>query len=723
MEKLYSIVCPLYTKKLIAFSLFFVLVSLTTLAQIRPFGFVYSENLKGGTALFGNTLMNAVNPNPTVDLTAMNGNSLDGNSIYDNGTSDMQYADIDGNSGDGAGTRNSSSADLILPGGTNTVKLARLYWGGRAATADFDMNAAANQTIKVRKGTSGSYQQFAAAQIDRVYQNTGTSTEFCRYQAYVDITALIQSQGAGTYTVGDGAFSTGIIDDFGNYGAWSIVVVYENPASNFNSVRVYDAFEQVYAGGSVTENTVTLTGLNIPSGSLAAADARLGLMGWEGDSRYTGDFFKINGIVFSNALNPADNPWNGTITNNGAHVTTKNPNYTDQFGIDIDESDVGIGYGIQPNDRSITLELGTTSDQFFCGIITFVVKTKDQPAIHLTNTVIDANNSGTAEPGEVLTYKLKGNNISSFNALAVILKDSLPSTVTYVSNSLMVNYGTGITAGLKTDAADSDIAEYDAASNTITFRVGTGADSFSGGSVAPADSFEVQFQVIVNNPGSGTPPAIVNVGRLTSNVSGEFYSDDATAIINPASVLPVTLTFFTAELSPNKQVKLTWNTSMELNSQSFTVERSTNGASFKAVATKPAAGNSSTPLTYFTTDDVSAVTAPFAYYRLLQTDINGRLAASKVVAVRLSKTSGAFNVSPNPFRNTAHISIDWDKNETTVVKVFSVTGTTVVVKSIAMKKGTNYFVLDELAALPSGNYIVEFTTASGKLNRQIIKQK
>ena len=47
-------------------------------------------------------------------------------------------------------------------------------------------------------------------------------------------------------------------------------------------------------------------------------------------------------------------------------------------------------------------------------------------------------------------------------------------------------------------------------------------------------------------------------------------------------------------------------------------------------------------------------------------------------------------------RNYYNISIDWDKNETTVVKVFSVTGTAVVAKSVTMKKGTNFFVLDEL---------------------------
>ena len=724
MGKFSSIACQSLAKTSAIFLFISFLVSFNTIAQNRTFGFVYSENMKGGTALFGNTLMNAVNPNPVVDLTAMNGNSADGNSIYDNGTSNMQYADIDGNSGAGAGTRNSSSADLNLPAGTNIIKLARLYWGGRAATADFDMNLAANRKIKIRKGTSGGYQEYSAVQIDRIYKNAGTATEFCRYQAYTDITTLVQLQGAGTYTVGNGAFSTGIIDAFGNYGAWSIVIVYENPALNFNSVRVYDGFEEVYSGGSVTQNTVTLTGLNVPSGALATADARLGLMGWEGDSRYTGDFFKINGVLFSNALNPSNNPWNGTITSNGAHVTTKNPNYTDQFGIDIDEAEVGTGYGILPDAQSINLELGTTDDQFFCGVITFVVKMKDLPVMKLTKKVTDANNSSTAEPGEILTYKLKGKNIGTANAKSLVLIDSLPPTITFVSNSLIVNYCPGITAGAKTDAPNDDIAQYDATTNTVTFWLGFGADAVSGGFLAPNDSFEVQFQAIVNNPVSGSvAPSIVNVGRLSSIASLVFYVDDATAMINPPIVVPVSLTSFTADLLQSNQVKVAWNTSMELNSKLFIVERSSDGNSFKMVATKAAAGNSSTAISYFINDDISAVTAPIVYYRLKQTDINGKSDVSKIVSVRLKKATGNFSVSPNPFRNAFNINIDWDKNETTVVKIFNVAGTEVVSKSITMKKGLNYITLDKLSAVPSGNYIIEFTTPTGKLTKQIIKQK
>jgi hypothetical protein len=162
----------------------------------------------------------------------MNGNSADGNSSYDNGafgTANMQFIDVDGNTGVGAGTRNSSSADLVLPAGTNNIKFAHLYWGGRVVKTDFDMTLPENQTIKIRKGVSGPYEEFAASQLDKDISNAGQAGEFCFYQAFTDITALVQKNGTGTYTVGNGAFSSGLGGDFGNYGAWSIVVVYKMP--------------------------------------------------------------------------------------------------------------------------------------------------------------------------------------------------------------------------------------------------------------------------------------------------------------------------------------------------------------------------------------------------------------------------------------------------------------------------------------------------------------
>ena len=514
--------------------LLIVMASIDSKAQYRDYGLAFSENLKGGTAIFGNTLMNLVNSDGSVNTIAMNGNSANGNSLYDNGSfgnANMQYVDVDGNTGDGAGTRNSSSSDLILPGGTNTIKLARLYWGGRVLTSDFDITKAANQKIKIRKGINGIYQEYAAAQLDKNVQNAGLSTEFTFYQAFADITTLVQQKGAGTYTVGNGAFSTGMGGDFGNYGAWSIVVVYENPVLNFNSVRIYDGFQQIYNGGAATTTNITLTGLNVPSGTLSSADAKIGIITWEGDAKYNGDFFKINNNLFSNAINQADNSWNGTISNNGVHVTSKNPDYTDQMGIDIDQFDIGTGYGILPNADSVNLQFGTNDDQFFCGVVTFVIKMKD-PIIRISKRVTDANNNKTAEPGEILTYKLKGKNIGAGNANAVVLKDSLPSLVILIANSLKVNYCPGVSTGVKTNATGDDIAEYNQSAKTVIFRIGNTASATNGGFLEPNDSFEVEFKVIVTAFENGLAYPIINIARLvTLSDAGKEFVDEATAVI------------------------------------------------------------------------------------------------------------------------------------------------------------------------------------------------
>lgn len=727
MEKNYLIVRSLL-KPLLTFFVLFLISSFTTKAQERNFGIVYSENLRGGATIFGNTLMNAVNPDNTPDLVKMNGNSANGTSLYSNGgfgTTNMQFVDIDGNTGDGAGTRNSSSADLILPAGTNTIKLARLYWGGRALPADFDLTLANNRTIKVRKGTSGLYQEIGAAQFEKTVSDAGTPTETVYYQAYVDITSLVQQQGAGTYTVGNGAFSTGLGGDFGNYGGWSIVVTYENPSLDFNSVRVYEGYQNIYSGGSQISRTITLSGLNVPSGVLSLTDAKIGLIGWEGDARFDGDFFKINNNLLSNGINPANNSWNGTNSIDGVHVTTKNPNYTDQMGVDIDQFNVGTGYGILPNASSVTLEFGTNQDQYFTGVVTFVIKMKD-PIIKLTKTVTDANNNSIAEIGEVLTYKLKGKNVGAGNANSVVVTDPLPSTLSFVANSLKVNYGPGfLMPESKTDVTNDDIADYTGANKTISFRMGLGANATSGGVLAFADSFEVEFMVTVNMPSNGVLPPIINVARMEAKSDALIdYVDDATVSINPPPVsLPVVLTSFTAILQSTNQVKVTWSTSMEINSSKYEVERSVDGINYGVVATKAAAGSSSVKLIYTIIDDVTTLTAPIVYYRLKQIDIDGTSNRSKVASVRLKKSIGNFTVSPNPFSNNVNINIEWNKNENTVVKVFNILGKEIIAKNVTMTQGYNNIIIDEMASVLPGTYIIQFNTTTEKLIKQVIKQK
>ena len=699
----------------------FLMLFATPKAQAqRTYSLIYSENLKGNTTMFGNTLMGIKNwNNSSINTDKMNSNSANGNSNDGNDNQNMVYVDIDGTAGTGAGTRNSSSADLVLPAGANTIKLARLYWGGRVKNSNFDLSTTANRTIKIRKGTINNYTDVTATGID---QEAITSTE-TQYQAYADITAFIAQNGAGTYTIGNVPLTTGSIAGGGYHGGWTIVVVYENENVNYNSVRVYDGFRKVYDEGASMVADVTLTGLDVPSGNMAASDAQMGVMTWEGDANIQGDFLKINGYTFSNGVNQSNNPWNGTISTNGVHVTTKNPSYTNQMGLDIDMFNVGTGFGILPNTSTVNLQFGTESDQYFPGLFTFSIRMKD-PTITVDKLVADANGNGLAEIGEVLTYTLKGKNTGIGNANYIELIDTLPNTVTYVPNTLQVVQSPGVVSGAKTDAGGDDVADVitSGGRKIIKFRVGSGADATNGGILAEAETYEVQFKVTVNNPVGGGVPSIMNIARVSSKSDADvIFVDDATVIINPeAGPLPVTLAKFAAVAIPGNRVQIDWSTSMEINCSRFILEKSYDGNFYKQAAV--VAGNGTTNLynTYSVTDDV-ADAGSVVYYRLVQVDLDGKTNRSKVMAVKLQKDNVVTNVSPNPFSSYVNVSMEWNQSELITVRVINIQGKEVLSKRVQVNKGTNHVRIDDLAKLPSGNYFMQFVSASQRLTQKISK--
>jgi hypothetical protein len=314
-----------------------------------------------------------------------------------------------------SGPSNATSADLILPAGTNTIKFARLYWGGRLENTVITSAPDTLRKVKIRKGSSGAYASILAP-ISSVDQYAISLTEVA-YQSYVDIKPFIQANGAGTYTVADIPLAAGAMNNGGHYGGWCIMIAYENTALPFTSVRIYDGFSRVYNLGAPVTQLVTLTGLNVPNNPLILSDAVMSTMVWEGDGNLAatagnpaGDYIKLNSIPVSNTVNPVTNFWNGSISKNGAFVNTKNPNYTNQMGIDIDELEVGTGYGILPNATSVDIEFGTEADQYFPSVFGFAIRMKE-PVITLDKAVTDASNNGTIESNEILTYTLSGTNI------------------------------------------------------------------------------------------------------------------------------------------------------------------------------------------------------------------------------------------------------------------------------------------------------------------------
>jgi trimeric autotransporter adhesin len=99
-------------------------------------------------------------------------------------------------------------------------------------------------------------------------------------------------------------------------------------------------------------------------------------------------------------------------------------------------------------------------------------------------------------------------------------------------------------------------------------------------------------------------------------------------------------------IKQNTSVLVGWETSSEVNSSHFIVQRSLNGIDFSSeVGIVPATGNSATKRTYSLFDH-SPVTG-LNYYRIKQIDIDGRFSYSSVVAVSFEKNVSV-SCYPNP---------------------------------------------------------------------------
>ena len=127
----------------------------------------------------------------------------------------MRYVDIDGD----AGTFNSSSALLPLPAGAK-VEWAGLYWGGRWQAGDqrsgypepVEGNQKALDKVKLRPPGATGYDSYTS-QI--AVDDAGPARI---YQAFKEITGIVQASGRGRYRVADVQLGTGLHSD--QSGGW-----------------------------------------------------------------------------------------------------------------------------------------------------------------------------------------------------------------------------------------------------------------------------------------------------------------------------------------------------------------------------------------------------------------------------------------------------------------------------------------------------------------------
>ncbi len=96
------------------------------------------------------------------------------------------------------------------------------------------------------------------------------------------------------------------------------------------------------------------------------------------------------------------------------------------------------------------------------------------------------------------------------------------------------------------------------------------------------------------------------------------------------SVLPIELADFSVK-QINKDIELSWTTTSEINNSFFTIETSCDGKTFKPISKINGAGNSNSVKKYYYIDKKTDY--GIIYYRLKQTDLDGKYTYSKIISV------------------------------------------------------------------------------------------
>lgn len=471
--------------------LIFTLLVVGTFAHaqvVRSFGLRYSANTNGDIMVIGNTVQ-------TCEDCDRNNQGLNNNE------QNMVFVDQDST----GSTFNSSSATLTLPSGA-TVLWAGLYWGGARDGSEDPPNESQRNRVRFRYG-SGSYSTIFSSQLDE-----GITHPQNPYSAFANVTTQVQTNGNGTYWVANVQSATGTVEG-GTFGAWSLVVVYTDPAAPLRNLTVFDGYLNQAASASPT--TINVSGFLTPL--VGAVNARVGFIVQEGDGGITGDYLTLNSTNLFDAVRPSTNFFNSSITSLGTHFAAKNPNYLNQMAYDMGRTTAN---GILANGAtSASLTYGTNGDGYYPVLLSFAV---DLYAPNLkpnfSKTITDLNGGGVA-PGDVLEFTISFTNSGGDGAANVILNDPIPAFTSYVPGSLRVDTNaSGAPTGTFTDASGDDIANFDALNNRVLFRLGSGANASSGGLVPPNQGAIVRFRVqVASNAGGQTinNTAVVNYNAQT----------------------------------------------------------------------------------------------------------------------------------------------------------------------------------------------------------------
>lgn len=154
------------------------------------------------------------------------------------------------------------------------------------------------------------------------------------------------------------------------------------------------------------------------------------------------------------------------------------------------------------------------------------------------------------------------------------------------------------------------------------------------------------------NSGASNVADIGIINRSAVTTGNDFALDEIIFKLAPAiRTLPVTWLQVAAKMV-GKDAQVSWKVADEINVNNYIVERSSDGLSFTAVAVVNAVAGGAAETQYQAVD--KQVQKGVNYYRIKQTDKDGKFSYSKTVLVHVTET-GEVVVWPNPATSTINV--------------------------------------------------------------------
>ncbi len=205
------------------------------------------------------------------------------------------------------------------------------------------------------------------------------------------------------------------------------------------------------------------------------------------------------------------------------------------------------------------------------------------------------------------------------------------------------------------------------------------------------------------------------VGAVGFTANGTVFTATAQNVQNfsPFTMLtqvnlPVELKSFVGRVEGNN-ARLFWETATEINNVGFEIEKSTNQTAFSKIGFVKGVGNSVQLNVYNFVDNAFEKTA---YYRLKQTDLDGKFSYSPVIALQKTGLKGGMKIYPNPLSNQNTLNIDFEQNNkgNAFISISESSGKPIYQKNVEGQEALQINVND----WSRGLYVVRLTTSEGQ---------